>query len=90
MTTDVNKSSATTAGQARACGRQAKLGLFFLLPLLMGGCPEFRDELISVIETATRSALFDAEDTQTIADTAATSLADATLDLIFDQFRTGN
>ncbi len=90
MITDVNESTDATPGQARPCGRQAKLGLFFLLPLLMGGCPEFRDELISVIETATRSALFDTQDTQTIADTAVTSLADATLDLIFDQFRTGN
>lgn len=62
----------------------------FLLPLLMGGCPEFRDELVSVIETVTRSTLLTTEDTQSIADTATTSLVNATIDLFFDQFRTAN
>lgn len=90
MRTDANTYTDATPGQVRACGRQAKLGLFFLLPLLMGGCPEFRDELVSVIETVTRSTLLTTEDTQSIADTATTSLVDATIDLFFDQFRTAN
>ena len=90
MRTGVTTSTAAKTGYARVSGYRAVLGLFFLLPLLMGGCPEFRDELVSVIETATRSALLSTADTQTIADTATASLADATIDLFFDQFRTTN
>ena len=63
------------------------LGLCLLLPLLMGGCPEFRNDVVGVFETATRSALFGTEDALAITTSARGSLIDATIDLIFDQFR---
>lgn len=31
--------------------------LYLLVPALMGGCPEFRNESITAIETATRGVL---------------------------------
>lgn len=34
--------------------RVAALMLFGLLPTLMGGCPEFRNESVTAVETATR------------------------------------
>lgn len=40
-------------------GRRAALALCLLLPALMGGCPEFRNESVNAIETATRG-LFNA------------------------------
>jgi len=36
------------------------LFLFAAAPLLMGGCPEFRDEIVSAIDTATQSLITDA------------------------------
>ena len=67
--------------------RQALLGLCCLAPLLMGGCPEFRDEIVGVFETATRGVLLGTEDEWTIAYTARASIVDATIDLFYDQFR---
>jgi hypothetical protein len=67
--------------------RRPLLALCFLLPLLMGGCPEFRNDVVSTIETATTSALFGTENTLTITRTARESLVNAAIDLIFDQFR---
>ncbi len=90
MKTGANNSTDAKTGYARVLRHRAALGLFFLLPLLMGGCPEFRDELVSVIETATRSTLLSTADSQAIADTATVSLVGATIDLFFDQFRTTN
>jgi hypothetical protein len=52
----------------------------------MGGCPEFRDDVVSVVETATRSALLGTDDYSTIANAARVSFVDVTIDLIFDQF----
>ena len=74
-------------GSTGATGRWRLLGLCLLLPLLMGGCPEFRDDVVGVYETATRSALLGAENRDTIAFGARTSIVDATIDLFFDQFR---
>ena len=62
------------------------LGLCFLSPLLMGGCPEFRNDVVGVVEAATRTALLSDEDAWAIADTATLSLVDATIDLFFGQF----
>ncbi|MCP4593506.1 MAG: hypothetical protein GY842_22440 [bacterium] len=33
------------------------LALGLLLPMVMGGCPEFRNESVAAIETATRGVL---------------------------------
>ncbi|MHC4697072.1 MAG: hypothetical protein ACYTFA_10045 [Planctomycetota bacterium] len=53
----------------------------------MGGCPEFRDDIVGVYETATHSAFLGTDDRDTIALGARTSIVDATIDLFFDQFR---
>ena len=87
LKTSVNASARSTAGQARSPGCRARLGLCFLLPFLMGGCPEFRNDVVSVLEAATRSALLGAEDAASITDTATTSLVGAAIDLFFDPLR---
>ena len=79
MKTGTNASAGTTA-------RRALLALCLLVPLLMGGCPEFRNDLVSVFETATRSALLGTDDESTIANAVRVSLVDVTIDLLFDQF----
>lgn len=33
--------------------------LFVVTPLLMGGCPEFRDQIVTAFETATQSLFSD-------------------------------
>jgi hypothetical protein len=71
----------------RSTGRRPLLGLCFLIPFLIGGCPEFRDDVVSVFETATRNALLGSDDEWTIANATRVSLVDVTIDLIFDQFR---
>jgi hypothetical protein len=68
--------------------RRPLLGLCFLLPFLMGGCPEFRNDVVGVFETATRTALLGTDDEFTISYTARGAMVDATIDLIFDVFRT--
>jgi len=37
--------------------RPAALVIALLLPVLMGGCPEFRDQTVTAVETATRGLL---------------------------------
>ena len=40
----------------------ALLGLYLTAPLLMGGCPEFRDEAVNAIESATEGIVLAALD----------------------------
>ena len=61
-----------------------------MVPFLIGGCPEFRDDIVSVFETATESALLGADDQWTITNAVRVSLVDVTIDLFFDQFRSGD
>ncbi len=63
------------------------LGVGFLLPFLMGGCPEFRNDVTGVFEGAVRSTLLGSEDEWTIASIVRGSITDATIDLVFDQLR---
>ena len=73
-----------------SCGspaRRSLVGLCLLLPLLMGGCPEFRDDVVSVFQTATEAALLSTEDAWTIVNATRVSLVDATIDLVFDSLR---
>ena len=37
--------------------RLAVAGVFLALPLLMGGCPEFRNEIVNAFETAARGVV---------------------------------
>jgi hypothetical protein len=54
----------------------------------MGGCPEFRNDSVTAIDTATRAILLsDAESVEAF-DTARTGILSAALELFFDQFRT--
>ncbi len=76
-----------TNAPKQSIARRRLLGLCFLLPFLMGGCPEFRDDVVSVFENAARSTLLGSEDEWTIANATRVSLVDVTIDLLFDQFR---
>ena len=67
--------------------RRFVAGLCLLLPFVMGGCPDYRDDIAGVFETATRTALLGVEDEWTISSVVRGSLVDATIDLVFDQFR---
>ena len=72
----------------RQTGGIALGALCLLLPCLLGGCPDFRNDVVGVFETATRSIIFDQADTASVTDTAGDSILDATIDLLFDQLRT--
>ncbi len=61
--------------------------LMVLAPALTGGCPEFRDQLVDVAESATRSAILTGDSVETVAETAARSAVDASLTFLFDQLR---
>ncbi len=78
----------TTANPSpKSMPRRGVLGVCLLLPFLMGGCPEFREEIVTVFETAATSALLGTEDEWAISSIVRGSLVDATIDLFFDQFR---
>jgi len=68
--------------------RRGAFALCFLLPFLMGGCPDFRNDLAGVFEDAARTTLLGTEDEWTIVSIIRGSITDATIDLVFDQFRT--
>ena len=72
---------------SKARQRSWAFGVCFLLPFLMGGCPEFRNDVTSVFEGAVRTTLLGSEDEWTIASIVRGSITDATIDLVFDQFR---
>ena len=72
---------------ARSPRRPCVLGVFSLLPFLMGGCPEYRNDITDVFAGAVRSALLGSEDDWTIVSIIRGSITDATIDLVFDQFR---
>ena len=71
----------------RARNGLALLAICVLLPGLMGGCPTYRNDLVGVLETATHGVLLGTSDRATIVRTARDSFIDATINLIFDQFR---
>ncbi|MBU0717111.1 MAG: hypothetical protein KJ749_02595 [Planctomycetes bacterium] len=77
-----------TAKSSKIMRHRSLLGLALLLPLLMGGCPEYRNDLVGVFETVARSTLLGTDDQATMAYTARGSLVDATIDLVFDVLRT--
>ncbi len=79
----------TKASRGSKIGRPL-LALCLLLPFLMGGCPEFRNDTVSAFETATQAVLFGTEDGITIVNSTRISLLDAGVDLVFDQLRGQN
>lgn len=46
----------------RRKNRMAPLVLLVVMPLMMGGCPDFRDESVSAVQTATQGILVAALD----------------------------
>ncbi len=59
------------------------------LPLLCGGCPEFRDSVVDAASSATQSVVLSEGDPADAVDTAGRSVATALIELFFDQFRSG-
>lgn len=59
----------------------------WLLPLLMGGCPEFRDSLVNVADSLTRGLIFGTDTRDNLVVTARDGVINAFLDLFFDQLR---
>ena len=70
-----------------ALDRFAVVALCLLLPTLLGGCPEFRNDVVGVFESAARSTLLGMEDEWTIVHAARGAFVDATIDLVFDVLR---
>ena len=64
------------------------VGLAVLVPLSLGGCPEVRNQLVDIAETATRTVIFTDQDPQQTLENVIYGIVDAGLDLVFDQFRT--
>jgi hypothetical protein len=58
-----------------------------LLPLVCGGCPEFRDSVVDAAESATQAVLLSQGDPADAVDTAGRSVGTAVITLFFDQFR---
>ena len=67
--------------------RAVSVILCLLLPLLAGGCPDFRNDVVSVVEEATRSLIFASQSPEQVIEIAGTGLLDSVIDLVFDQFR---
>ncbi len=57
-------------------------------PLTVGGCPEVRNQLVDIAETATRTVIFTDQDPQQTLENVIYGIVDAGLDLVFDQLRT--
>jgi len=61
--------------------------LVLLAPLTLGGCPEVRNQLVDIAETATRTVIFTDQDPQKTLENVIYGIVDAGIDLVFDQFR---
>jgi hypothetical protein len=68
----------------------AVLMLCLCLPLLLGGCPEFRDSVVNNISDATHSLILGGGEPGETLSTATQGIVGAILDLFFDQFRSGD
>jgi hypothetical protein len=62
--------------------------LLFIIPALMGGCPEFRNNVVNIANEATQSVIIGGEDQNAAWDNVVRGLLSATIDLFFDQLRT--
>ena len=76
----------------RAPSRPARIALtaalLAVLPTLVGGCPEVRNQLVDIAETATRTIIFTDVGPQETLENVIYGIVDAGIDLIFDQLRT--
>jgi hypothetical protein len=72
---------------SRRSTKIAVLLLALMLPGLLGGCPDFRDSTVDVVDALTRDVIFGASDPADAVGTATVGILNAALDLFFDQFR---
>lgn len=71
----------------RGARRGAAFALLAALPALMGGCPEFRNDLVTIANEATQAVVLGGESQDTVVDTAVRGALGAAIDLLFDQLR---
>ena len=71
----------------RPTGRHVLFALCLLLPALLGGCPEYRNDVVGALESAARGLIITDEDQRAIVETARDSIIDASINLLFDQYR---
>ena len=71
----------------RAISRFAVFALCLLVPILQGGCPDFRNSVVDAADTTTRDLIFGTQDVGTSIKTGLDSVLNAALDLFFGQFR---
>ncbi len=65
----------------------ALIGLLSLMPSLMGGCPQFQNDVVDALEVATHDLLLAGDTPDTVFETASISILGAGLELFFGQFR---
>ena len=71
----------------RLTGTRAILGLLICTPLLAGGCPNFRDDVVGVLQNAALNSFVSGGDTQAVADDVAQGFAAAILEYLFEPLR---
>lgn len=74
-----------TSKRMRTAG--ALLALSLILPGLVGGCPEFRNDVLDSLQTATQGVLVGGVQPPDAVDTAADGVVAAMLNLVFDALR---
>jgi hypothetical protein len=65
----------------------AGLVLALILPGLLGGCPEFRNDVLDSLQTATQGVLVGGVQPPDALETAATGVVTAMVNLAFDALR---
>jgi hypothetical protein len=76
--------------RARRRVRLLAAALCLILPLVAGGCPDFRNGVVDAVDVATRSLIFNTAEPDQAFLTASESIINSALDLFFDQFRAQN
>ena len=59
----------------------------FLIPTLMGGCPEFQNNLVNIANETAQNVFLGDGDPQVALENASRNVLSAAIDLLFDQFR---
>jgi len=58
-----------------------------LVPLVMGGCPEFRNETVGALSSAADGIIVGGQPSDEAMDTATRNIASAAIGLFFSQFQ---
>ena len=67
--------------------RLVAAGLCLLVPLVMGGCPEFRNETVGALSSAADGIIVGGQPSDEAMDAASRTIASAAIDLFFSQFQ---